>query len=343
MAFVEPGTPSDVARSARDGFLAAYGSQAQLVGRAPGRVNLIGEHTDYNGGLCLPLALPHATYAAVAVRERRPGADRQPPAVRPPWEGTPRRLWARAGERLGGVRRRGAVGAARGRARRPRASTSSSTAPCRSAPGCPAPRRSSAPSRWRWPGCSASSWATRYGRELVDACIRAETEVAGAPTGGMDQAVALLAAQGSALLIDFDLHRTEPVALPLRRRPVSPCWSSTPGSPTRSTDGGYGPAAPTATRPPPLLGVAVPARRAAWPRSRASTDDRLRRRARHVVTEIDRVSTRSSTRCGPATGPRSGRCSRPRTPRCATTSRSPAPSSTSPSTTAVEAGAWAPG
>src|SRR4051794_4002878 len=38
---------------------------------APGRVNLIGEHTDYNGGLCLPIALPHRTYVAL----RRRGDD----------------------------------------------------------------------------------------------------------------------------------------------------------------------------------------------------------------------------------------------------------------------------
>lgn len=39
-----------------------------VVARAPGRVNLIGEHTDYNGGLCLPFAIQLATTATVAAR-----------------------------------------------------------------------------------------------------------------------------------------------------------------------------------------------------------------------------------------------------------------------------------
>ena len=34
--------------------------------RAPGRVNLIGEHTDYNDGFVLPLALPYGTTATVS-------------------------------------------------------------------------------------------------------------------------------------------------------------------------------------------------------------------------------------------------------------------------------------
>ena len=52
-------------------FSEAFGSEPSGVWSAPGRVNLIGEHTDYNAGLCLPIALPHLTYAAV-----RPRTDR---------------------------------------------------------------------------------------------------------------------------------------------------------------------------------------------------------------------------------------------------------------------------
>src|SRR5689334_5688738 len=39
-----------------------------LVASAPGRVNLIGEHTDYNGGLCLPVALPQRTTVSLVPR-----------------------------------------------------------------------------------------------------------------------------------------------------------------------------------------------------------------------------------------------------------------------------------
>jgi galactokinase len=51
-------------------FVGRYGREARLF-RAPGRVNLIGEHTDYNGGFVLPLAIERETVVAAAPRGDR--------------------------------------------------------------------------------------------------------------------------------------------------------------------------------------------------------------------------------------------------------------------------------
>ncbi|MEV0162796.1 galactokinase [Nonomuraea fuscirosea] len=51
-----------------EAFRAAYGASPQTVWRAPGRVNLIGEHTDYNDGFVLPFAVPWGVTAALTPR-----------------------------------------------------------------------------------------------------------------------------------------------------------------------------------------------------------------------------------------------------------------------------------
>lgn len=52
-------------------FLAAFGHSPSLVVQAPGRVNLIGEHTDYNDGFVLPAAINYSTWIAVSARADR--------------------------------------------------------------------------------------------------------------------------------------------------------------------------------------------------------------------------------------------------------------------------------
>jgi galactokinase len=47
-------------------FTQRYGRMPEVVASSPGRVNLIGEHTDYNGGDVLPMAIAHRTYVAAA-------------------------------------------------------------------------------------------------------------------------------------------------------------------------------------------------------------------------------------------------------------------------------------
>ncbi len=54
-----------------DAFVASFGQKPTWIVRAPGRVNLIGEHTDYNGGFVLPVAIDRAAW--IVLRPRSDG------------------------------------------------------------------------------------------------------------------------------------------------------------------------------------------------------------------------------------------------------------------------------
>ncbi|MFH8340096.1 galactokinase [Streptomyces sp. AM6-12] len=56
------------AQQVAERFTELYGARPEGVWAAPGRVNLIGEHTDYNDGFVMPFALPHQALAAVSRR-----------------------------------------------------------------------------------------------------------------------------------------------------------------------------------------------------------------------------------------------------------------------------------
>jgi galactokinase len=54
-----------------DAFIKRFDKPAELLVRAPGRVNLIGEHTDYNDGFVLPMAIDRAVWIALRPRNDR--------------------------------------------------------------------------------------------------------------------------------------------------------------------------------------------------------------------------------------------------------------------------------
>ncbi len=65
-----PSLPERIAQLKRE-FARTYNAEPELIVRAPGRVNLIGEHTDYNDGYVLPIAIDRCALIAAAVRADR--------------------------------------------------------------------------------------------------------------------------------------------------------------------------------------------------------------------------------------------------------------------------------
>jgi galactokinase len=62
---------TDIRDDVRDGFNAVFGHEPDGLWSAPGRVNLIGEHTDYNLGFVLPFAIDRRTVVGVGLRDDR--------------------------------------------------------------------------------------------------------------------------------------------------------------------------------------------------------------------------------------------------------------------------------
>jgi len=177
--------------------------------RAPGRVNLIGEHTDYNDGFVMPVALELATYVAVGPREDRAlhvfSADFDELCTIPLDDRSPRpdNHWSDYVRGVAGVlttlglKLRGAnlviVGGV------PMGSGLSSSAAVEVATAFALLHNS---------GCALDR------KQIALACQQAENEYTGARCGIMDQFIACFGRKGNALLIDCRSLQSQ--LLPLR-------------------------------------------------------------------------------------------------------------------------------
>lgn len=196
---------ADTLTALSEAFLRSFGTVPAGIWSAPGRVNVIGEHTDYNQGFCLPMALPHRTYAAAAPRDdgRLRLSSLQQRGV---WEGTladvgpgtPEGWVAYAAGVVWALDRRGLSVAGLdllvdGHVPLGSGLSSSAALECAVAVAVR----------------DLGSGAVVDVLGLAAACIDAENVVAGASTGGMDQTVSLRAEPGHALLLDcLDMSTT---------------------------------------------------------------------------------------------------------------------------------------
>ncbi len=270
-----------VCDDAAQAFTESFGGEPDGVWCAPGRVNLIGEHVDYAGGLCLPIALEQIT--AAAVRRRSDGRVRM---VSAGFDGVETDLPSLRGRtRVGGW-----------------AAYVAGVLYALDPPGCTGldialssnvPVGSGLSSSAALEAAVALASAELYGMptddagrdRLAAACVVAENDYVGAPTGGMDQQIALRGRAGHALLLDcadgsvehlpFDPASHHLTLLVVDTRTAHHLVDGQYGARRRAVD--------DATR---QLGVATL-------RDASSVDGLddpvLRRRARHVVSEIDRV------------------------------------------------------
>lgn len=280
------------------GFAGAYGHPPAGVWFAPGRVNLIGEHTDYNDGFVLPLALAQGTVVAAAPSDgprSRVVSTFEDGRV----EFDPRTV-APGGVSGWGAYVAGTVWALRTGDRQtaglevgpldlwidsdvPYGAGLSSSAALECAVAVAVTELAGA----RLGGDPGQVDRLR----LALVAKLAENDFVGAPTGYMDQLASMLGVSGHALFIDTRSLRTEPVPFDTAAAGLVLLVVDS-RAPHRHADGEY--AARRASCEEAVRQLGVPALRDVDAADLEATltrlsDDELRRRVRHIVTEDGRV------------------------------------------------------
>ncbi|MBH0110433.1 galactokinase [Salinibacterium sp. NG22] len=283
---------SDTVQQLRKRFSELTGHEPDGVWSAPGRVNLIGEHTDYNEGFVLPFAIDRRTRAAVGLRADgviRVTSTFDDTSIEVPLSGLD--ATRSAGEIVGWSAYPLGVAWALGQ----------HGADLNGVPGVDILIDSTVPVG---AGLSSSAaiessvalalndlWKLGFSREqLAKVGQLAENEVVGAPTGIMDQSASLLGATDSAVFLDCRSLDVEVVPLGLAPAELSILVMDTRVSHSHAT-GGYSErrasceAGAAALGASSLRDVSV----ADLERAQEILDDVTFRRVRHVVTENQRV------------------------------------------------------
>jgi len=299
------------ASAAARAFDDSFGGRPSGVWSAPGRVNLIGEHTDYNQGLCLPIALPQRTYAAARLRQDRlvrlwsaqatelvqVSLDDVGPGRPAGWAAYAAGvLWALEGA---GHRVRGMDLALDGQVPLGAGLSSSAALECAVAVaavellGLDLLGENGADGDRDGAGHSDSnSDGERALARLAALCVKAENHIAQAPTGGMDQSAALRCQAGHALLLDCRDGGVAQVPFDLARHDLALLVMDTRAE-HALVDGQYASRRAACEEAARLLGVASLREVGVADLDQALSrlpEGELRPRTRHVVTEIGRVS-----------------------------------------------------
>jgi galactokinase len=251
---------------------------------APGRINLIGEHTDYNLGFALPIALPErtvVTFVPDGGTEITVRSDQEDGDVRIPLETTPGDVQGWAGY-VAGV-----MWALRGAGHRILGGTMSITSDVEMGSGV----SSSAALECAVIGGLVSAAGLRVDRiELARIAQRAENDYVGAPTGMMDQLASLCGVPHKALMIDFREPSVRPVAFDPDASNVALLLINS-RAPHQHAGGEYAARRASCERAAADLGV--PSLREVQDRGVAAlaavADPVDARRARHILTDNQRV------------------------------------------------------
>ncbi len=290
--------PDEAVQGIRAAFRASLGEEPDGVWAAPGRVNVIGEHLDYNGGQCLAFALPHRTLVALRRRDDSVVSLRSvqaPAADLSSWRGTlddirPGVVTGWLGYAVGvpwalradGFDIPGFDALVDGYVPLGSGLSSSAALTCAIAVAIDG-------------AAGLGLAATDAGRaRLARACMAAENLMALAPTGGMDQTASLRSSAGHAVLIDFPTFAVEQVPFDLAGAGLALLVTDTRAHHAHAL-GAYGNRRAECEEAARRLGVAYLADvelaglDAALAGIGPDPGGALGRRTRHVVTESARV------------------------------------------------------